>query len=104
MVVSLDSNETTEPLPNGAELPTHPALTNARRIIAYGRVWDDADGITLLGGLHANEVRMLMSGQQMNLKHLYRYAIRNRRIYHTRNLVCIDVRCEDVDMEGGDAK
>lgn len=89
-------DDTTEALPNRAELPAHPALTTSKKIIEYGRVWDDADGITLHGGLHQNEIAMLMSGDQMSLRHLYRYAIINKHIYHTRPLVCIDVRTEEV--------
>ena len=86
----------TEPLRNGSQLPEHPSLTTGKKVVEYGRVWDDADGQVLLSGLHENEVRMLMSGNQMSLKHLYRFAIRDRRIYHTRNLVCIDVKCVDI--------
>lgn len=94
--MSDDYNDTTEALPNGAELPTHPALTTAKKVIEYGRVWDDANGITLLSGLHQNEIAMLMAGEQGALGHLYRYAIRNKHIYHTRPLVCIDVKTEEV--------
>lgn len=100
-------DDTTEPLPNGADLPTHPALTTAKRITDYGDVFDDASGIQLHGGLHANEISRLMSGDQMRLTHLYRYCIRNKRIYHTRPLVIISVKTEDVvdssEVKGGDA-
>jgi hypothetical protein len=94
---STNFDDTTEALPNGANLPEHPALTTSKKITEYGRVWDDADGVTLHGGLHEAEIRNLMNGDQMALKHLYRFAIRNKRIFHTRNLVCIDVKTENVD-------
>lgn len=92
--MSLD--DVTEPLSNGADLPTHPALTTARRVTTYGNVYDDASGTQLHGGLHRNEIAMLMSGDQMALQHLFRYVIRNKRIYHTRPLVIISVQTEDV--------
>lgn len=92
--------ETTEPLANGAELPTHPELTTALKIIKYGDVYDDGDGTPLRAGvLREGEIRMLMDGNQMALKHLYLYAIRNKRIFHTRDLVTVDCECiEDGDV------
>jgi hypothetical protein len=86
--------ETTEPLPNGATLPDHPANTTALRVIEYGKVFDDGDGRPLEAGkLHENEIRMLMNGEVGGLGHLYLYAIRDKKIYHTRRLVVIDVKC-----------
>ena len=91
--------EITEPLANGAPLPDHPANTTALKIIEYGKVFDDGDGRPLqTGKLHENEIRMLMTGQQMALNHLYLYVIRDRRIFHTRGLVTIDVQCVPVDV------
>lgn len=88
--------DTTEPLANGAPLPEHSGTDTARKIVEYGRVWDDANGITLMSGmLHENEVRMLQMGHNMALGHLYCYAIRDKKIYHTRNLVVIDVKCRE---------
>lgn len=89
--------ETTEPLPNGAELPDHPANTTALQIVSFGKVWDDGDGRPLTAGLHESQVRMLQMGHQMALQHLYLYAIRDRKIYHTRNLVTIDVKVKEID-------
>lgn len=88
------SDEFTDPLRNGDELPDHPSSTTALKIVKYGDVWDDQDGTRLKVGLHENELRMLMNGEQMALQHLYLYAFRNNRIYHTRNLVTVDVECE----------
>ena len=91
--------ETTEPLPNGAALPDHPANTTALRIIEYGKVWDDGDGRPLQTGvLHENEIRMLMNGEVGGLGHLYLYALRNRHIYHTRKLVTIDVTFRESEL------
>lgn len=90
-------DDVTEPLKNGAKLPEHPALTTSKKIVEYGAVQDDATGTVLHGGLHNNEITMLMGGQQGSLSHLFRCAIRNRHIYHTRPLVVISVRTEDVD-------
>jgi hypothetical protein len=95
----LDSliEETTEPLPNGAALPDHPANTTALKVVEYGKVWDDGDGRPLQSGrLGENEIRMLMLGNQMALQHLYCYAIRDKKIYHTRRLVTVDVKCREV--------
>src|SRR6267142_1506448 len=89
-------DDVTEPLRNGDPLPSHPALTTSKKIIEYGEVSDDANGTILYGGLHNNEIAMLMNGNQMALSHLYRYAIRNKHIYHTRPLAIIAVRTEDV--------
>jgi hypothetical protein len=88
------SGETTEPLKNGADLPDHPASTTSLKIIEYGNVYDDGDGTPLQQGkLREAEVQNLMHGDQMALRHLYLYAIRNKKIYHTRNLVTIDCEC-----------
>lgn len=89
--------DTTEPLVNGAELPDHPADTTAKKIIAFGRVFDDASGTVLYGGLHNNEITMLMGGQRESLSHLFRFVIRDRHIYHTRHLVTIECKTEDVE-------
>lgn len=87
-------DETTAPLPNGSPLPTHPASTTALKVIEYGKVWDDGDGRPLQRGqLHESQIRMLMNGEQMALQHLYLYAIRDKKILHTRRLVTIDVKC-----------
>lgn len=88
------SDEYTEPLANGDELPKHPSSTTALKIVKYGNVWDEQDGTRLKVGLHNNELKMLMSGEQGALQHLYLYAFRNDRIYHTRRTVTIDVECE----------
>ena len=86
--------ETTEPLPNGAALPDHPANTTSLTVIEYGKVFDDGDGRPLeTGKLHENEIRMLMNGEVGGLGHLYLFAIRDKKIYHTRRLVVIDVKC-----------
>ena len=90
-------DDITEPLPNGAELPEHPATTTARTITEYGNVWDDADGRPLGRGMHENEIKMLMGGEKGGLSHLYLYAIRNKHIYHTRPLVVIDVKCRETE-------
>jgi hypothetical protein len=90
-------DDTTEPLPNGATLPEHPASTTALKIIEYGKVYDDGDGRPLLAGkLHESDVRMLMSGHNGALGHLYLYAIRDKKIYHTRRLVTIDVKVTEI--------
>lgn len=91
-----DDLDVTEPLANGAELPSHPALTTAKKVVEYLSVFDDANGTPLQGGLHRNEIAMLMGKQPHPLGHLYRYAIVNRHLYHTRSLACINVRTEDV--------
>lgn len=88
-------DDQTEPLPNGASLPEHPANTTALKIVEYGKVFDDGDGTPLKGGLHESEVKMLMAGNQMSLRHLYCYAIRDKKIYHTRRLVTVDVKVTD---------
>ena len=84
-----DFDSITEPLPNGAKLPDHPSDTTAKRIVEYGPVLDATDGTRLRGGLHNNEVSVLMNGEVASLAHLYYYAIRDRRIYHTRPAVII---------------
>ena len=84
---------TTSPLPNGAQLPEHPANTTALRIVEYGKVYDADDGRPLRCGLHQNEVRMLQMGSKMALGHLYAYVILNKHVYHTRQAVVIDVKC-----------
>lgn len=89
----------TEPLHNGDPLPEHPDDTTAKRITAYGFVYDAADGTQLIAGLHRNEVAQLQEGNQMALGHLYRYVILNRRIYHTRPSVVIHVKTETVTDE-----
>ena len=91
-----EQDDVTEPLPNGAKLPDHPANTTARKIVKYNRVWDDSDGRPLTAGLSEATVAMLMSGEKGGLGHLYHYAIRRGHIFHTRSLVNIDVRVVDV--------
>lgn len=91
--------ETTEPLKNGEALPSHPANTTALRITEFGKVFDDGDGRPLeTGKLHENEIRMLQSGQVGGLGHLYLYAIRDKKIFHTRSLVTIDVICVEAEL------
>lgn len=85
--------ESTAPLRNGDKLPDHPANTTSLKVVKYGQVWDDGDGKELTAGLHENEIKTLMNGDPMALAHLYRYVIRNDRIYCTRPLVVIDVDC-----------
>jgi len=86
----------TEPLVNGADLPTHPSSSTSLKIVKYGNVYDDGDGTPLRrGALHESEIQMLMNGNQMALRHLYLYTIRGKKIYHTRNLVTIDVECDE---------
>lgn len=93
--------ETTEPLRNGAKLPTHPADTTARKIIKYGEVRDAHTGITCGGGLHRSEIQMLRSGEKGGLAHLFRYAIVQegavRKIYHTRSRVVVEVETVPVE-------
>ncbi len=89
-------SETTEPLKNGASLPSHPASTTSLKITKFGNVYDDQDGTPLKAGmLRESDISNLMIGDQMALKHLYLYAIRNNRIVHTRGLVVIDCECVD---------
>lgn len=88
-------SETTDPLRNGDDLPTHPSSTTALKITKYGNVYDDGDGTPLRAGvLRESEIQMLMDGNQMALRHLYLYAVRDKKIYHTRDLVSIEVECE----------
>lgn len=88
-------DDTTEPLINGAKLPDHPANTTARKIVSLGPVRDTADSTVLTAGLHRNEMAMLRSDQRESLSHLYRYAIIDHCIYHTRHLVTVDCKTED---------
>ena len=92
----VEYNDTTEPLPNGAKLPDHPAQTTSKRIVKFGQVSDDADGTPLTGGLHRNEITMLKGNQRDSLSHLYRYQIENGHIFHTRPLIVIECATEDV--------
>lgn len=92
-------DDTTEPLPNGAKLPSHPDNTTAKRVISYGKVFDAEDGRPLRVGLHQNEIKMLMSGQVGGLGHLYAFAMLNDKIYHTRKQVVIDVKCVEIEDE-----
>ncbi len=92
----LVKHDVTEPLANGDLLPSHPANTTSLKITNYGEVRDAEDGIVLHGGLHQNEIRTLALGQQMSLTHLYRFAIRDKKIFHTRPAVIIDVECVEV--------
>ena len=87
--------EYTEALRNGAKLPKHPAETTARKVVKYLDVLDSRDGHELTAGLHNNEIRTLMNGGNPALAHLYRFSIKNGRIYHTRSRVILVVECED---------
>lgn len=89
----IEYNSVTEPLPNGAPLPQHPDDTTAKKIVHFGFVYDADDGVQLSAGLHRNEISVLMSGQRI-LDHAYRYAIVDRRIFHTRAKVIIHVATE----------
>lgn len=89
----MDYDDTTESLVNGAPLPDHPSSTTARKITVYGPVFDADDNQQLTAGLHRNEISMLMSGEKI-LEHAYRYAIVDRKIYHTRSRVIIYVKTE----------
>ncbi len=89
---------TTEPLANGAALPDYPSSTTSLKIIKYGKVYDAEDGRPLTPGtLHNSAVSMLMGNQIGGLGHLYCFAIRDKKIYHTRKKVVIDVECVDAD-------
>lgn len=85
----------TEPLRNGDSLPSHPDDTTAKRITAYGFVYDADDGTQLTAGLHRNELSRLQCRDQMALTHLYRYCIIDKKIFHTRNSVII--HCQTTD-------
>lgn len=89
----------TQPLRSGDKLPDHPDHTTSLKIIKYGRVTDDADGHECAGGLHATEISMLKGGERGGLAHLYRYAIIDGRIFHTRNLVVVDVECTNANAD-----
>lgn len=91
-------DEVTEPLPNGAEIPTHPSYTTGRRIVKHLAIRDATTQHPLTATLHANEVSNLMLGHQMALHHLHAFAIRNNHLYHTRKLAEIVVECEDADQ------
>jgi hypothetical protein len=96
ILVSDEVDDTTEPLVNGAELPDHPANTTALKIVSFGKVYDAEDSRPLRVGLHQNEIRMLMEGEQMALTHLHAYAMLNGHIYHTRKAVTVDCKCIEV--------
>ena len=91
-----DFDDITEELESGAALPSHPATTTAKKITVYGTVHDAINGQRLIAGLHRNEAATLQSGQKI-LEHAYRYAIINRKIYHTRDKVTIKVKTELID-------
>lgn len=86
----------TESLANGAKLPDHPATTTALKIIKFGKVRDAQTNHPLRVGLHQNEVRCLMDGNQMGLQHLHAFVMLNGHIYHTRPAVIIEVDTEAV--------
>jgi len=86
----------TQPLRSGDLLPDHPDHTTALKVTTYGKVFDDADGKELTAGLHRNEIDVLQRGSRI-LSHLYRFAVVNNHIFHTRNLVTIEVECTDAD-------
>lgn len=92
-----ETDDVTEPLINGQEIPSHPTSTNSRRITVHGKCVDADDGTVLRGGLHRNEIAMLTSGDQMALKHRYAYVILNNHVYHTRRAVVIHVKCVDAE-------
>lgn len=83
----------TAPLKNCDPLPDHPADTTGLKIVYYGTVRDASDGTKLRAGIHRNELKMLMEGNQMALTHLYAYVILNKHIYHFRKAVVIEVKC-----------
>ena len=87
----------TEPLKNGARLPSHPSTTT-QKIIKYGQVRDAHDNHPLTAGLHDTEVRSLMAGNRA-LDHLYRFSIKQigdaKYIFHTRRRVVISCEVED---------
>ena len=87
----------TEPLYNGDPLPEHAASTTALRVVKYNSVIDADNHRELHGGLHNNELSILMNKEKHALGHLYFYAIRNGRIYHTREKVVIEVLCTNAD-------
>lgn len=89
--------EYSEPLRTGAKLPVHPADTTARKVISYGEVSDSRDGHILTAGLHRNEIQTLKHGGNPALSHLYRYAIQDGCIYHTRSRVTMAVTTTDVE-------
>ena len=101
-MVNFDS--ITAPLPSGSPLPNHPSDTTARQIIKLGVVYDSADGIQLQRGIHGSELACLMSDNQMALGHLYRYEIRNGKIYHTRPSVVIACLTQPIDESPGPGK
>lgn len=86
----------TESLTNGASLPTYPHDTTARKVVSYGFVFDADDNTQLTAGLHRSEINTLMSGQRI-LEHAYRYAVVDRKIYHTRSRVVIHVQTVDAE-------
>ncbi len=89
-------DDITEDLANGSELPSHPEGTTAKKVVELLGVFDSETETPLQRGLHNSEITSLMHGEQMALQHLFRYAIRSGKIYHTRASVYIKVRCEDV--------
>ena len=92
--------EQTHALRNGDEIPKHPASSTAREIVQYLKVRDAKDGTELLGGqIRGTELSMLMSGEQMSLRHLYLYTTRSGHIYHTRPSVIITVETTDADYQ-----
>jgi hypothetical protein len=99
--VSDDYDSITEELPNGAALPEHPSTTTSRKIIAYGPVYDAADGTLLTAGLDRTTISVLIHEKDHALRHLYRYAILShdnaRRIFHTRDSVTICVKTAPLD-------
>lgn len=90
--------EVTEPLKNRQELPSHPSHTTSRKITAVVEVRDASDGTRMTAGLPRNELNLLMNGQRI-LEHLYRYAILNGRIYHTRDKAVVVVKCQDLESK-----
>jgi len=95
--VSDEIDATTEPLPNGAALPEHPGQSTAYKIVSYGNVYDAEDGLPLSAGkLHESMIRMLMGNETGGLGHLYLFAIRDCKIFHTRRKVVIDCKCVEV--------
>lgn len=92
----IDYDAITEPLKNGDPLPLHPDDTTAKKITVYGFVYDADNGVRCTAALHRNELAGLQNGDQMALRHLFRYCIINKRIYHTREAVVIHCKTEPV--------
>jgi len=89
----------TSPLRNGDKLPDHPDHTTSLVVTKYGRVFDATDGLELLPNLHRTEQMMLKGGERGGLSHMYRFAVIDGRIYHTRPSVIIMVETSDAETD-----